>query len=102
MDDSEMVQFQQEDAYSKSQLDAFVELYHELNTKYQDQSTVFWDTWWAVLEEYIPSVNWAKGSRTRHVQIDNELLPIEQHELCSKIDQIRERVTASIAACSES
>ena len=99
MDDSERAQFQQEDAYSKSQLDVFMDLYYELDTKYQHQPEVVWETWWTVLEEYVPSVNWARGAR--HMQVHNNLLPIEQHELSPQINQIRDRVTASMAAPSE-
>jgi len=114
IDDSERTQFQEEDTYSSFQLDAFMELYNELDTKYEDEFTVFWNTWWAVLEGYVPSVNWdssctprdCRGNpccswKGRHVQIHDELLPIEDHELSSKIEQIREQVTATIAAYSE-
>ena len=103
MNDSEQAQFREEDAYAKSQLDAIMTLYHELNAEYRDQLDVFWDNWWTVLEEYIPSVNWERDNwvdfgSIRHVQVHDDLFPIEEHELQSRIDQIREGVRASIAA----
>jgi len=114
IDDSERTQFQEEDTHPSFQLDAFMDLYYELDTEYQNEFSVFWNTWWAVLEEYVPSVNWdsryfhrdGRGQvdhrwKGRHVQIHDELLPIEEHELSSKIEQIREQVTATIAAYSE-
>lgn len=99
MDDSEMAQFQQEDAYSNKQLNKFMNLYYELNTKYQHQPEIFWETWWTVLEEYVPPVNWARESR--HMQVHDDLLPIERDELRSRITHIRDRVTALMAAPSE-
>ena len=103
MNDSEQAQFREEDAYAKSQLDAIMTLYHELNAEYRDQLDVFWDNWWTVLEDYIPSVNWERdnpeeGGSTRRVQVHDDLFPIEEHELQSRIDQIREGVRASMAA----
>ena len=100
VDDSERAQFQEEDAYSNEQLEKFMKLYYELNTKYQHQPEVFWETWWTVLEEYIPPVNWAR--ETRHMQVHDDLLPIERDELDPpKIDQIRAQITASMAVKSE-
>ncbi len=83
---------------TQSQLDAFMKLYNELNTEFQDESTLFWDTWWTVLDEYVPSVNWSDESVIRHVQVHDDLFPVEEHELQSRIDQIRDGVRVSIAA----
>ena len=98
MNGLEQAQFREEDAYAKSQLDRFMTLYHELNAEYRDHSDLFWNSWWTVLEEYVPSVSWAScDSDSRHVQFDDDLFPIEEHELQPRIDQIREGVKASIA-----
>ena len=99
MDDPERVHFQQEDAYSKCHLDAFVELYNELNLKYLHQSEVFWEVWWTLLEEYVPSVNWAQGAR--HMQVHDDLLPLKEYEIFHHLNQIRDRVKAAMAATSE-
>ena len=98
IDDSERAQFQQEDAYSKKQLDEFMKLYYELNTKYQHQPEVFWETWWTVLEEIVPPVNWAPG--TRHMQVHENVLPNED-QIEPMINQIREQIAESMAAISE-
>ena len=99
VDDSERAQFQEEDAYSEEQLHNFMELYCELNTKYQHQPEAFWETWWTVLEEYVPPVNWAR--KARHIQLHTKIFPIQENELEPKIRQIREQITASMAAISE-
>ena len=96
MDESEQAQLHEEDAYAKSHLDAFMSLYHELSEDYQDQSDLFWHSWWHVLEEYIPLVNWSKDGNVRHVQLHDDLLPIEEHELQPRIDQIRQDVRLSM------
>ena len=98
MNSLEQAQFREEDTYAKSQLDSFMTLYHELKAEYRDHSDMFWNSWWTVLEEYVPSVSWAScHSDSRHVQYDDDLFPIEEHELQPRIDQIREGVKASIA-----
>ena len=99
MDDPERAHFQQEDAYSKIQLDDFMKLYHELNTKYLHQPEVFWEVWWTMLEEYVPSVNWAQG--TRHMQVHDDQLPLKEYEVLHQLDEIKDRVTAAMAAVSE-
>lgn len=96
MEESEKNEIWEEDTYAKSQLDAFMILYQKLNTKYHDRFTKFWDTWWDVLEEYLPSVNWTNplsNRGLRHVQIHDDLVPIEEHELHPRLDQIKKRIT---------
>ena len=98
MNDSEQEQLREEDVYAKSQLDAIMTLYHELKAEYWNQSDAFWEIWWSVLEGYIPSVNWLEDWNVRHVQIHDDLFPIEEHELQPRIDRIREEVRASMTA----
>lgn len=102
MDDAERQEIQQEDAYTKCQLGAFMMLYHELSTKHELRFTEFWDIWWDVLEEYLPSVNWGKYcGDLRHVQIHDELVPIEDHELQPRLDQIKDQVTRAMDSGSQ-
>ena len=82
-----------------------MKLYHELNTKYQHQPEVFWETWWTVLEEYVPPVDWARDAR--HIQLHTDDLPIqrnedkERDELNLRLNKIRDQITASMAGLSE-
>jgi len=104
IEESERYEILEEDAYAKSQLDAFMILYQELNTKYHDRFTKFWDLWWDVLEEYLPSVNWTRPSKDhclRHIQIHDDLVPIEEHELQARLDQIKVRISTVMESTSQ-
>jgi len=104
MEESEKHEIREEDAYAKSQLDAFTLLYQELNAKYYDRFTKLWDMWWDVLEEYLPSVNWTNPFSNlgmRHIQIHDDLVPIEEHELPLRLDQIKERIATAMELVSE-
>lgn len=53
---SEITEFQEEDEFARQQLDALMELFGTLQERFHESFDQFWQVWWDVMEEFVPSL----------------------------------------------
>ena len=88
---SEVNEFHEEDKFLQWQLDALTDLYDNLYRQFREHRAMFWNTWWTVLQAYVPEEVFVNEVIT-FSRKENDTLPIPEDELDSVLQIIEGRV----------
>ncbi|KAF2798588.1 hypothetical protein K505DRAFT_333281 [Melanomma pulvis-pyrius CBS 109.77] len=92
----EIIEIQDEDRSLKFQLDAFMDLYMELENQFIGDFELFWEAWWEMMQHVIPMEVWTANNRVDSEKLQASVLPIHDDELEGKLGEVRQGVMSSI------